>query len=109
MKSVTLGDPGIGYPPSLYPRLRFEQTGLPDPEDPQANQTNVYASTDFQLNNSSTLLLGPLQVNTSYALVSLTLPVLNNNTTGIDVIGYMTQVVPVKLKHSKLTLKQSCG
>jgi osomolarity two-component system sensor histidine kinase SLN1 len=86
-----LGDPGLGYPPQLYPNLTFHETSEVDPLDPTTNITIVTAFGDFPLNKTASLLLGPLQVNDSYAMLSLTLPIINN-TSPNDVLGYMTVV-----------------
>lgn len=86
-----LGEPGLGYPPSLYPNFTYISTADVDPTDNSSNFTAVYAFGDFLMNQSSTLLLGPLQINSSFALVSLTLPIINN-TSAVDILGYMTLV-----------------
>lgn len=51
----------------------------------------MYAFADYPLNKSAALLLGPLQINSSYALVSLTLPIVENGNSDY-VLGYMTVV-----------------
>jgi len=84
-----LGDPGLGYPPMLYPNLTYQPTTEVDPTDNTTNLTKVYAFPDLQLNASSVVFLGPLQVNASFAMVSLTLPIINN-TSNVDILGYMT-------------------
>jgi osomolarity two-component system sensor histidine kinase SLN1 len=38
---------------------------------------------------TSALLLGPLAINTSFSLLSLTIPIVNN-TSDTDVLGYLT-------------------
>jgi osomolarity two-component system sensor histidine kinase SLN1 len=60
---VMLGDPGLGYPTMLYPNITYTTTSTPDPADPSVNGTIASAFTDFPLNNTSFLLLGPLQIN----------------------------------------------
>lgn len=75
-----LGDEGIGYPPMLYPNLTYVETG---------GGTQVYAYPDFILNTTSSLFLGPLQVNSTFAIVSLTLPIINIASAN-DILGYMT-------------------
>lgn len=80
--SVKLGHPGLGYPPSLYPNLTYRATGK------GANPT-VYAFADYTFGLASALLLGPLKVNSSFSLVSLTLPIVNN-TSNTEILGFMT-------------------
>jgi osomolarity two-component system sensor histidine kinase SLN1 len=75
----------------LYPNITYTPTSTPDPLDPSVNATMVEAFLDFPLNNTSALLLGPLQINNSFALVSLTLPIIDD--TNLDaVLAYMTIV-----------------
>ena len=89
--SVMLGDSGAGYPPSLYPNITYNTTSTPDPMDPSINATFVEAFLDFPLNDTSALFLGPLQINDSFALVSLTLPIVDNTDPGV-VLAFMTIV-----------------
>ena len=84
-------DTDLGYPTALYPNITYTQTNEPDAMDPSVNATKAAAFTDLPLNNTSELLLGPLQINDSYALVSLTLPITDNLNREI-VLGYMTVV-----------------
>ena len=87
-----LGDPGLGFPRSLYPNLTYVSTTEPDPTDRSANLTRVFAFPDLEMSNVSSLLLGPLQVNETFAMVSLTLPIINN-TSSVDTLGFMTYVI----------------
>jgi osomolarity two-component system, sensor histidine kinase SLN1 len=83
-----LGDEGAGYPPILYPNLTYIQSG--GSGNPGAsNVTQVYAYPDLILNKTSTLLLGPLQVNSTFPIVSLTLPIINT-TNANDLLGFIT-------------------
>lgn len=86
-----LGDPGFGYPPSLYPNLTYTATDQPDPQDPTSNLTLVSAFPGSFLNASSVLLLGPTQINSSYALLSITTAIIDNQQPG-HILGYMTVV-----------------
>ena len=73
----------------LYPNLTFTQRTNIDPVDANTNNTIVQTLSGFPLNANSTLLLGPLQVNNSFALISLTLPIIND-TSKVDVLGFVT-------------------
>lgn len=87
-----LGDDNdLGYPTALYPNITYNSTPKADPMDGSVNNTFATAFNDFPLNTTSALLLGPLQVNDSYALVSLTIPMVDNLNMSI-VLGYMTVV-----------------
>ncbi|KAG9234879.1 histidine kinase-group VI protein [Amylocarpus encephaloides] len=88
---VQLGQDGFGYPPSLYPNITYTSTLSPDPADPRINATSVTAFSDFPLNRTSVLVLGPLQINSTYALLSMTLPIVDNDSPDI-VLGFMTVV-----------------
>ncbi|TVY21647.1 Two-component system protein B [Lachnellula arida] len=91
--SVLLGDDDdeMGYPPALYPNITYNSTSMPDPLDPSVNFTRAAAFLDFPMNQSSVLLLGPTQVNASFALISVTLPLVDNSNPDI-VLGFMTVV-----------------
>ena len=90
---VILGDDDeeMGYPPALYPNITYNSTSTPDPLDPSVNFMRATAFSDFPLNQSSVLLLGPTQVNASFALISVTLPLIDNSNPDV-VLGFMTVV-----------------
>ncbi|KAJ9605644.1 Histidine kinase osmosensor [Cladophialophora chaetospira] len=87
--AVYLGDPGLGYPPTLYPNLTY---GTPKPG---TNFASVYYE-GRTIDPDDTLFLGPLVVNETYSLVSLTVPLINN-TSRLDVLGWMTIVANTDL------------
>lgn len=87
---VYLGDNGTGYPPNLYPDLNFTSVAV--------NSTFNTSSASFDgavLNRNSTLLMGPWLVNESFALISLTLPIVN--TSALDILGWLTVVTNANL------------
>ncbi|KAI0098938.1 hypothetical protein GGR51DRAFT_418628 [Nemania sp. FL0031] len=89
---VYLGNSTLGYPPTLYPNITYYPSTDPDPLEP--NNTIVVARPfpDIRIDSSvDGLVLGPLVINESYALISLTLPVRQTSMTRI-VLGYMTVV-----------------
>lgn len=90
---VLLGDDDdeMGYPPALYPNITYNSTSMPDPLDPSVSFTRATAFSDFPMNQSSVLLLGPTQVNASFALISVTLPLVDNSNPDV-VLGFMTVV-----------------
>lgn len=89
MQAVTLGDTGLGYPPSLYPNLTYIVEDGVDPANATSEQATAYAFPDSPMKTTSALLLGPLYVNSSFSLISITLPIINN-TSYSDILGYMT-------------------
>ena len=80
--AVYLGDPGFGYPPTLYPNLTYG-----DPL-PGTDFATIYYNGKI-ISPDDTLFLGPLVVNETYSLLSLTVPLINN-TSRSDVLGWMT-------------------
>lgn len=82
--AVYLGDPGLGYPPALYPNLTY---GAPTAS---GAATVSYDGTELMPND--TLLLGPLIVNETYALLSATVAMINN-TSRSDILGWLTVVI----------------
>ena len=88
---VYLGDNGTGYPSNLYPNLTFTPTAV----NSTFNTSAAYYD-GVVLRSNSTLLLGPWLVNESFALVSLTLPIINN-TSASEILGWLTVVTNANL------------
>ena len=89
---VYLGDEGLGYPPALYPNLTYFSEDYNETYRSAAVRTN-----GIELRyDSPPLLLGPWQVNNSFSLASLTMPVVNN-TSAVDVLGWLTVVMDARL------------
>ncbi|CAM1500646.1 Fc.00g098080.m01.CDS01 [Cosmosporella sp. VM-42] len=87
---VQLGDEAYGYPPSLYPNITYVELGY---LNRIRNNTSAIAAEAFpgvRIYQNGGLLLGPLVLNESTALLSVTIPVRANNDTFI--LGYMTVV-----------------
>ncbi|KAI9817186.1 MAG: Histidine kinase [Pycnora praestabilis] len=89
--TVYLGDNGTGYPPELYPNLTYTSTVI----NSTYNDSIAYFNNN-PLYTNTTLFLGPYQVNATFALLSLTTPVINN-TSSTDILGYITVVVDGRL------------
>ncbi|CAL3972938.1 unnamed protein product, partial [Diplocarpon coronariae] len=90
--NAMLGDDSdLGYPMALYPNITYTKIDALDPMDPSVSATRATAFSDFPLNRTSQLLLGPVRVNDSYALLSLTLPITDNSNKS-NVLAYMTVV-----------------
>ncbi|KAI0386994.1 putative histidine kinase SlnCl1 [Hypomontagnella monticulosa] len=89
---AVLGDTPSGYPPSLYPNITYYDSSDPDPAYP--NHTAVVARPfpDIRIDSSvDGMVLGPLVINETYALISLTIPIRTNLQDDI-ILGYMTTV-----------------
>jgi osomolarity two-component system sensor histidine kinase SLN1 len=89
---VYLGDDGLGYPPALYPNL----TSFTEEYNETYRDAGVRANGIELTYDSPPLLLGPWQVNDSFSLVSLTMPIVNN-TSAVDVLGWLTVVMNARL------------
>lgn len=89
---VFLGDNStLGYPPNLYPNLTYSTTPY--------NDTFDIAQAEYggqMITSNSPLLIGPWMLNSTYGLLSITLPIINN-TSAIDVLGFMTVLVDISL------------
>lgn len=99
------GDPGLGYPTMLYPNITYTVTDEVDPTNNKTNLTELHAFPDFPLNKTSSLLLGPLQINNTYSMLSLTLPIINN-TSNVDILGFMTIVADASSLYRVLTSRE---
>lgn len=87
---VVLGNSELGYPPNLFPNLTFVDLERPNN---LRNNTTAYAAEafdDVRIARDGGLLLGPLVLNESASLLSVTIPVRDNNDTFI--LGYMSVV-----------------
>lgn len=68
-----LGDSDGGFPRALYPNITYIDTGIPSTNYPTTDKFAAYAFSDVRLSQNEGLFLGPLVVNESFALVSLTI------------------------------------
>lgn len=82
--SVYLGDNDTGYPSQLYPNLTYTSTLVNN----TFNDSNAFWNGE-QLYHNSTIFLGPWLLNESFALLSLTVPVVND-TSSADILGWIT-------------------
>ena len=88
---VYLGDDGLGYPPNLYPNLTFTSTVV----NSTFNQSIAYFDGN-ELSPASALFIGPWLTNASFALLSITMPIINN-TSATDTLGWITVVISGEL------------
>lgn len=67
---IYLGDPGLGYPRELYPNLTYVDHG-----------THIHrvGYESMTLNYNSSLILGPLYLNATSSLISVTLGIVDNS------------------------------
>lgn len=85
--SVYLGDNGTGYPVELYPNLTYTSTVV----NSTFNRSDAFWNGQ-QLYDNSTIFLGPWLLNGSFALISLTVPVVND-TSSEDNLGWISIIV----------------
>jgi osomolarity two-component system sensor histidine kinase SLN1 len=90
-EDVYLGDPVYGYPPNLYPNLTYTTTRV----NGTSNATRVRYN-DNVLDRDTSMLLGPYMINETYALLSMTMPVIND-TANSDILAWITIVVDANL------------
>ena len=88
---VNLSDTEFGYPPSLYPNITYETLDYPNPYIPSETAVAASAFSDVLLSDSRGLLLGPLAINRTFALISLTIPIRSLQRQGF-ILGYLTLV-----------------
>lgn len=86
-----LGEGDGGYPPTLYPNITYVDTGASSATNPDTNVYSAYAFSDIRLTQNEGLVLGPLVINETFSLMSLTVPIRSNNGSTF-ILGYMTVV-----------------
>ncbi|KAI0472966.1 osmosensing histidine protein kinase SLN1 [Xylariaceae sp. FL0804] len=102
-------DTDLGYPPSLYPNLTYYPSQDPDPYNPGQNAVVARPFPGVRIDGSSGgLILGPLVINETYALVSLTLPIRQIGDSQ-NVLGYMTVVAEATSVISILASPEGLG
>ncbi|KAG6008163.1 hypothetical protein E4U21_004921 [Claviceps maximensis] len=89
---VNLSDTEYGYPAALYPNVSYEDLGFPNPYLQSTSAVSANAFPGIRISDHGGLLLGPLMINDSFALMSLTIPVRSLNIQNF-ILGYMTLIV----------------
>ncbi|KAF1808339.1 putative histidine kinase HHK5p [Eremomyces bilateralis CBS 781.70] len=102
---VTLGDdspayPRIGFPPPLYPNFTF----LCIPRNESFCEPRV-ESDGFVLSQDNSLLLGPYMINETFAMVSITRPIINN-ALNADILGWLTTCFDARLILDVITSRE---
>ncbi|ETN37525.1 uncharacterized protein HMPREF1541_07147 [Cyphellophora europaea CBS 101466] len=98
---VLLGDPGAGYPPALYPNLTYG----PNTSDSAASEVSYNGR---PLDPEEMLMLGPVIVNESYALLSGTLGIVNITDPSF-VLGWLTIVIDASMLFSIQESREGLG
>ncbi|KAK0635452.1 hypothetical protein B0T17DRAFT_586959 [Bombardia bombarda] len=96
---VNLGDDDdLGFPSSLYPNITYINQNRPNTFMPSTMSFSAGVYPGVSLGNGSDgsgILLGPLAVNTTFALISITIPVRMNQNNGY-ILGYMTLIATAR-------------
>jgi osomolarity two-component system, sensor histidine kinase SLN1 len=82
-----------GYPQQLYPVFQNSST----PNVPYPLNTTTFTSPE----GSKSLLLGPLTINSTFSLFSITMPIYNN-TSSVETLGYMTVLVNAEMLYKTI-------
>ncbi|THW29015.1 putative histidine kinase HHK5p [Aureobasidium pullulans] len=101
---VYLSDTDYGYPPELYPNLTYFSV----PVNSTYSESRAIYNGDVLRSPNSTLLLGPYHINDTFSLLSLTMPVINN-TSAIDVLGWLTVVCDARLIGNVISSAEGLG
>jgi osomolarity two-component system, sensor histidine kinase SLN1 len=96
---IYLGDPDEGYPKELYPNFTYV--------DGPTNVSRVEFEDDT-LHYDSILFLGPLYLNNSSSLISITVAI-NNNTSREDILGWLTVVLDARLLYNVVASPEGLG
>lgn len=89
-EKIHLNNTPLGYPPMLYPNITYQNLNR---QNKVRHNTSAFAANAFpeiQILANNPLLLGPLIINETAALLSVTIPIRDNMDT--FVLGYMTIV-----------------
>lgn len=90
-RNATFGDPIYGFIPELYPRVNTYEV----PYNSTFNQTFATYHGQ-QIDRNTYLLSGPVRVNSTLSLISITMPIINN-TSSIETLGWLTTVLDAGL------------
>ncbi|KAG8415747.1 hypothetical protein J3458_009569 [Metarhizium acridum] len=105
---VNLSDTDYGYPPLLYPNITYRRLGYPNPYQPSTPAFGAYAFPGVAISDNDGLLLGPLMINESFALMSLTVPVRSLSVRNF-ILGYMTLIVSAGALFDVQTTREGLG
>lgn len=103
-----LGDQEGGFPPTLYPNITYVDTGSASTTNPDTNVYAAYAFPDIRLTENEGLVLGPLVINDTFSLISLTVPMRSNNGS-LFILGYMTIVASASTIVQVTTSREGLG
>lgn len=88
--AATLSDSSAGYPPELYPNITYVNLDRVNNIRPNATAYAAEAFPGVRISRDGGLLLGPTVLNETTALMSISIPIRDNDDNFI--LGYMTVV-----------------
>ncbi|KAM0333027.1 hypothetical protein ACHAQA_001684 [Verticillium albo-atrum] len=88
---IFLSDTDEGYPPALYPNITYIDLGRPSLVRPTERAYIAEAFKGVRISTNGGLLLGPLLINETFALMSISVPIRDQRVDDF-VIGYITLV-----------------
>lgn len=95
-----LGEGELGFPSNLYPNFTFSDRPVND-----TYNTTVASFDGRTYDQDGMILLGPWETNSSFSLLSITMPVINN-TSHVDILGWMTVVLDGRLLYDVVNAKE---
>ncbi len=104
--TIILSDTPDGYPPVLYPNITYIDSGVPNPVHNSTHSFTAYAYSDTRLTNG--LLLGPLIINATFALISVTVPIRQNGFSNYN-LGYITLVASAQSLNDIVESREGLG
>lgn len=105
---VYLGDDGeSSYPTPLYPNITYENLGTKNPEN-NLTEWGAYTFGNISLTKSRGVLLGPMAVNESFALMSVTLPIRDYEQPDFT-LGFLTIVASASSLITNVNSREGLG
>ena len=92
LNTTDCGGMQYGYPPMLYPNLTYSTTSFNGSQVAQAS----YDGDVIGPFGKPALVLGPYPVNSTFSILSMTMPIINNSA-AYDVLGFYTVVLDGRL------------
>ncbi|KAI1497831.1 osmosensing histidine protein kinase SLN1 [Biscogniauxia marginata] len=106
---IYLGNDAFGYPSGLFPNLTYYNSSDPDPLEPDQTAVIARPFPDIRVDSGvNGLILGPLVINETFALVSMTLPIRSNYQRNV-ILGYMTVVAEASALISIVASQEGLG
>jgi len=103
--AVYLGDQDLGYPSELYPTFTYYDIETENNEKVAVANFNGLELSPIR---QKALLLGPMVINSTYSILSITIPIINN-TSSLDVVGWLTVVMDAQIVTNVQNVPEGLG